>query len=125
MSDGKVTVTPGPWEAVVEGDEGTVASFPLRSSGGKAIAAVWSRDGRHVTPESVVEGRLNALLIEAAVNSCFQVSPENPKAVAEAIPEAFNLLREFTYITKDAHPQSLCGQARYLLSRLGIEERKG
>lgn len=35
----------------------------------------------------------NAALIVAAVNACFAVSPENPLAVAEALPEVVEALR--------------------------------
>jgi hypothetical protein len=48
----------------------------------------------------------NAALIVAAVNACFAVSPDNPLAVAEALPElahAAVMVQKFTTIgeTKD------------------------
>ena len=38
------------------------------------------------------EAAANAALIVAAVNACFKVNPDNPLAVAEALPDLVNAL---------------------------------
>ena len=37
----------------------------------------------------------NANLIASAVNACIEINPDNPQAVAEAIPEIFEALKRF------------------------------
>lgn len=59
-----------------------------------------------------------ATLITITVNACFAVAPQDPLAVAEAIEEAFGLLRCFsTPAAKGMHWQAGMN-ARALLSRL-------
>lgn len=43
-------------------------------------------------------------LIVSAVDACFSVSPDNPQAIAEAIPEAFRLLK----VISDGHERTAC-----------------
>jgi hypothetical protein len=123
-SDGKVTVTPGPWRAIGGGssigiysdfDEHTPISDPAH------VASLFQP---HKTGTKDIYA--DAAFIVAAVNACFQVSPDKPRAVAEAIVSAFEIVR----LLPEAHrPYDgermliLDKKARALLSRLGIEER--
>jgi hypothetical protein len=120
-SDGKVTL--GPWKQ--EGSH--IWSPPARANICSASDPYGENREVGYSPVSyrvskgLEEAYANAELIVAAVNACFQVSPSNPRAVAEAIPEAFALLRTLIEYEGGYEDQ----QAGALLSRLGIEERKG
>ena len=43
--------------------------------------------------DTVSEELANANLIAAAVNACIKVNPENPQAVAEALPDLYETLK--------------------------------
>jgi hypothetical protein len=82
--------TPGPWvvnqNRPVAGCNGDIAI----TTGHESIVAV-----AFVRPD--VEA--NAALIVAAVNACFTINPDNPLAVAEALPEIVKMARDIL----DAH----------------------
>jgi len=77
--------TPGPWEAILHEDRGTVASHPIRADG-KSIAAVWCRFGKYrVNAESLREGRANARLMGAALDLRDSIDPNTLEAIADEI----------------------------------------
>ena len=48
-----------------------------------------------MTGLSETDAKVNAELIIAAVNACQKVNPDNPLAVAEALPDMYKALRAF------------------------------
>ncbi len=58
------------------------------------------------------KNRANAALITAAVNACHAVNPDNPLAVAEAIPELARLLHETQLYLETALDMANAGQAQ-------------
>ena len=80
--------TPGPWKfgtcaGQVEGPNG-------EGIGGEIDFSI---------PDKVKQA--NAGLIVAAVNACFAINPENPTAVAEALPELVNELKQIMNRSRD------------------------
>ena len=86
--------TPGPW--LDDRSRGSrygaapiiVADQCWRGNQTREIAKVLFHGGSE-DPEV----NANAVLIVAAVNACFQINPENPMAVAEALPEMVCLVK--------------------------------
>ena len=77
--------TPGPWRADLNRYDNEWRVY----SDGKMCPVINSL----FKPESDI-GQANARLIAAAVNACFKVNPENPIAVAEALPELVSCCAE-------------------------------
>jgi len=79
------------------------------------------------------EVQANAALIVAAINSCFAVNPENPLAVAEALPEIIRALNTAIWIKDRLDEKGAWGRGfeewediRAALAKMeGIEKMKG
>jgi len=84
--------TPGPWEAWPDADTNQLAVGP--KMGGVGVCDVVNVNGIGISTEDTrATGEANARLVAAAVNACFVVNPENPLAVAEALPEIVTALK--------------------------------
>jgi hypothetical protein len=79
--------TKGPWGIGKPFPGSTVPFREVEDESGRGLAVV--QGGRH----SDLPAEANANLIVAAVNACFAINPENPLAVAEALPELVEALR--------------------------------
>ena len=55
------------------------------------------------------EAEANAVLIVAAVNACFQINPENPMAVAEALPGLVEAAKEALRQLEAFFDKAYCG----------------
>jgi len=78
----KTKHAPGPWRA-----------FETEDTRGKGWG-VNGAGGLGVTSCHGTYAKANAALIVAAVNACFAINPDNPLAVAEALPKLVEALRE-------------------------------
>jgi len=78
--------TKGPWKRA--GREPERHAVRIVNKDGMLVAEARAAGG----PWFEADG--NALLIIAAVNSCFQINPDNPLAVAEALPELVEAARD-------------------------------
>ena len=123
-------VTPGPWRWWTSCSWRRLSSVATGKEGDVACPYVSKTDGH---PDLNIS-EADMQFIECAVNACFKVSPNNPQAVAEAIPEIVNMLARFVSATErwNAEVEKTIGRqdetgipfgpARYLLSRLSLKE---
>ena len=127
-------VTAGPWTGCHNGECPCGYIF---GDGGKAYIAKTMALADDVEPVAIDEDRIaNGKFLIAAVNACFHVSPNNPQAVAEAIPEIVNMLARFVSATErwNVEVEKIIGrqpetgiqisEARALLSSLSLKEQK-
>ena len=98
--------TPGPWKW------NTAAG--IYGINGKRCVNVFVQDEINLPLE---EMDANAALIVSAVNACFAVSPDNPLAVAEGLPELAKACRTFL-VKKDEMPRSTEHAIRNALAKL-------
>jgi hypothetical protein len=79
--------TPGPWK-ISKNFPGSTATFrEVEDPRGRVVLVGQSGLKNDLPADS------NAALIVAAVNACFAVNPDNPMAVAEAMPEVVDVMR--------------------------------
>jgi len=100
--------TPGPWVGTTFGIYGEGETPLVADCGSSAVI------NRH-------EMGANISLIVAAVNACFAVNPDNPPAVAEAIPEIYHLLKRIIGGYGSNTPETIdeaMTQARSALAKL-------
>jgi len=92
----KTKPTPGPWRF-----KGRTLTVPHLAVYGPPHLV----DGGDYAPICEPHYEADARLIVAAVNACFQVNPDNPLAVAEALPELVEAARTSVDIA-DVYPRS-------------------
>ena len=73
-------------------------------------------DNDIATIEECLESKANANLIVSAVNACQKINPDNPQAVAEAIPEMYEALRKLvkTYVMNQASDGTFPAPAEFI-----------
>lgn len=74
-----------PWGCVYEGSSTWCIGQETDPQEGPPNIRIWDRNDDRA--------RANAQLIVAARNACMEINPENPIAVAEALPELLEALR--------------------------------
>jgi len=79
--------TPGPWRVRELGSEGAMI-YPDYGNIMERTRAICRSSMRDTLTDFA-----NAALIVAAVNACFAVNPDNPLAVAEALPELVEIIK--------------------------------
>ena len=90
--------TPGPWK-LCGANEGLCPCHLIWSKKADCVVAhtVGVKDEYITEGEGISDEKeicANAALIVAAVNACFAINPDNPMAVAEALPEIVSALAE-------------------------------
>jgi len=90
--------TPGPW--TMGPRDAAMLSIRILDAPRMMLAAE-----AHGAGGSWKEVGANAALIVAAVNACFKVNPDNPLAVAEALPELVEACRNIAKLFDEAKEQ--------------------
>lgn len=85
-----MTVTKGEWSVSFNGERDGYARYSVVTDT-QLVASLAVREN-----EQEVEA--NANLIVTAVNACKRINPDNPQAVAGAIPEVVEALRAFNHV---------------------------